>query len=260
MALPEAHPNVAIQGNSGVKLQQESISFNPETGYETHRTYSGPRSAILGHFNAFANDGWICSCTHEGPLYKLVVQTIDPFVADRWERVVEWAQISILQTPGLYGAASVEELAQWNVDTDFELSRGPLSTTEKAKQLAMIALWEPGKQTLYRLKGRGMTSFETKRYVLRLRRTIRATDIANASQADAEEVVYSTAKLKDLFGVPDAIAAKLPVAPDTVPIDLQWGWRNRTDDVETNLIWNKAQMVREWVFEAVPTTHYAFVS
>lgn len=248
-----ADPIVALAGNLGAKLQQDTRNFNPETGFERISVYSGPKASINGLFNALCTKGYICSISHEGPLWKVTVQFADNLVLDRWERTVEWAQVSILQTPGLYGAASVEELSQWNAEVDAEVAKS-------LPDLTTVAGWPAGQQRLYRAKARGMESFEIKRYVLRMRRTVPPTAIATADTPDANESVYSTDALIRIFGVPATIAAKLPGTPTITPVDTQWGWKFRTDDVEFIRAINRAQQLREWVFAAWPTDHYNFVS
>jgi hypothetical protein len=250
-------PIVALAGNLGAKLQQDTRNFNPETGFERVSVYSGPKASINGLFNAFCTKGYICSISHEGPLWKVTAQLADNLVLDRWERTVEWAQVDLLQTPGLFGAIDVPQLAKWNADIDHTINI--TADTEEATLRTTVQGWATGKQQLYRLKSRGMTSFEIKRYVLRMRRTVPPTAIATADTPDANESVYSTASLIDTFKVPDTIAAKLPATPSTTPIDTQWGWKFRTDDVEFIRAINRAQQLREWVFAAWPTSHYTFV-
>lgn len=242
-----------ITGQPDLRFIQREGNFNQDTGYEFVDLYSGPKAAVEAGFNQVSSQGYTCSKRRDrGPCWKLTVQVGGNFIADRWERAVEWIQVDLRQCPELIAAAGNEKtLAEWIKDIDDSLP--PNTVTEITTPATKAALWK--------YKARGGEAYETKRYILRLRRALPAEFIDQADAPDATERVYSTATLATTFLVPPVVASKLPNAPAAAaPSDTIWGWRLRTDDVEIIPFKNVATEIREWVFAAWSTLFYTAVT
>lgn len=251
MALPESHPKVAIQGNAGMKLQRRTINFSLDSGYEFIDVYTGTKSAATATQNNFIAAGYTCTNTHEGPHYTVTVQWGGDFVADRYERAVEWGQADLRSSPELLAlAGDAVTLATWVADIEQDLAKNiPTGFTTPA-----------GKALLWRLKARGVEGFEFKRYVLRLRRVRPANQASAADTADAKPSVYTTDSLFTTFKIPAAIRLILPATPDNAPADTQYGWMLRTDDVDINMAKGTSNETREWVFAPWVTQLVNFIS
>jgi hypothetical protein len=247
-------PKTALVGNQGGSLESEEVVFDPESGLQRVQIWTGMKDAMQGKFNAFAVSGWKASISRISgtPKYRVSAQIAEDLVADRWERVVEWAQVDIKANGALLDAAGDSlTLAQWVADIRQDLAKNTPAGITGASE----------KQILYGYMAAGQESYETRRVVLRSRRTRPATQIANAFPIDQQEVFYSTAKLNEIFSVPAAIRVLLPSTPTNIPVPYtQWGWRLRTDDVEIIPWLNRAMETKEWVFAAWPLLYYTYIS
>ena len=258
-------PNVAIAGNLKAILQAEEPYFDPGEGWQNQQTWIGTKDAIYAKASEMAAAGFKVRVTQKGPKYTAVCNiptvtgaTGEQQALDQYELDAEWAQDSIYANPRVVEASnnSTYKVATWRSRIEKALKTDPptsLTFTLNDTDLEIAAM-----QALYYLAALKVEAFETRRYVLRRRRTIPAT-YSQPVSLDPFEKIYRTATLISGFNIPALIAGQLPADPPFTPQGTVWGWKARTDASQFIPALNKKEEVKEWVFAAWASYLYQIV-
>jgi hypothetical protein len=163
--------------------------------------------------------------------------------------------VDIKNNPKLIKAAGDETtLATW-VKQCKDTLKDPQGTPLPAES---IPAKQAAKQGLFELMARGTDSYEVSRVIL-VERLIKPLSRLHQLTIWSVPVFYSTAALKNNYGVPAALAASLPPNPSDKPSNTEWGWKERENEEDVTPVYNKAEGVRMWVFAAWSTLMYDYV-
>jgi hypothetical protein len=170
---------------------------------------------------------------------------------DKWQIQTEWAQVDIRRSPKLLAKAGGDKAI---LNKAFDLAKKAIEdpTTE-----APIFAYDAA-VSIYNLLTHGADSYEVKRCVLTRVRTI-SPSYAQQIVIDATEKIFTTATLVNQFGVPAAIAARLPANPPGVITDSAWAWKERKQTSEFTLALGKVEEQSDWVFGLWSTVLYDVV-
>lgn len=239
-------------GNTGVVQLPSEFEGDPISGRREVQIFQGDESDLRVMADMMLAAGRRYRMQHEaGPRWRLAVSVADgnlqdTIPVDQWERVTEWREEPLLHNPSLLQAAGgVTTAANWFQEIKDALkSRKPVSGPQAKLQL-------------YNLMARGVESYPVRSVVLRRRRTAPISWLA-ASAVNAVEVAYTTARLIELFNIPQSVAEKLPDAPGHIqaPEDTYWAWLERSDDSVMSPALGKAEEIKEFIFGLVPSVLY----
>jgi hypothetical protein len=268
-------------GTSPLKISSE-VTFDPRYGYQTREMYSGTQASLaalnatlqllgvrttisqeggktfLSVFYALADPAGVETPNDYYELETEYVQestwknnlveadaaavvaageTVSSVLA-RWRRIIENALKGNIQT-----SATTTDGVEFEKRTD-----GPLAPSSLTSYL------EPAGLALYELFLRDGDAYETTRQVLS---RVRSISVVYSAQtvAQARPIIYTTAQLVSVFGIPAAIAARLPADPTEVPRGTVWSWKQRRNT--SRYEWNgRVNEVMSWTFAAWSTvTH-----
>jgi hypothetical protein len=240
-------------GDNSMRIISEARVFDPQLGISTELTYEGQMEEL----NVFAETQRLLGAKarvfpFEGPVYRATITIGDAqdggtaADVDVWERITEMGQEDIRNNPKVIRLAVGEvTLSLWVKDIKAAIRDGVYLTGVVSAQ----------EQALYELYARGADAFQTRKIVLRRRRTRPLTFLA-LSEVHAIELIYTTAALRTAFAVPAAIGAKLPVSGDFTPSNTAWGWVERADTSTIAVAYNKVEEIKDWVFAAWSTLLY----
>lgn len=246
-------------GNTNLTVVNIDRDFDPQTGWRVVFTYQGFQDPCNAQAALSATQGAKTSVRQfQGPVYRATISWGNSqdgsaeVPVDRWERVTEYVQEPLANNPNIIAAAGADGkiLSKWlkeiRKDLDSDVPQG-LDATASDSQRAV-----------YDLMSRGVQAHEVKRFVLRRRRTI-SLFYADVAVPNAVENIYSTAKLAQVFGIPNVIFAKLPATPASAPSNTVWSWKERADDSQYTPAYNKSEEVKDWVFAAWSTVVYNLI-
>lgn len=243
------------QLGASIKLVRTRRIFDPQQGWSTVEEWEGSKNACTNKQGEYFGVNVRTDLSHDGPKYRLTA-TIGEIQrtggeqeqpVDTWEIDTEWVQNSIYENPNvLQLAGTVLTLAAWKEEIDRARKKTPP---------ALDSSTPAGKVTLFEHIVRGVEAYEVKRIVLS---RVRSVSVGYAGQftCDAVDKVYTTARLISSFGIPSAIAARLPANPAYTPTNSAWSWKQRRASSRFSLRINKVEEVFDFVFAAWSTTLY----
>ena len=248
-------------GDNSFRKISSAPTFDVEHGWRVTDTYEGSEEAVKAGMGTFAAQGINgVSYQYNGPIWRAEFQIVPasdqtglPEVIDQWEFDTDFVQASIWNNPRVRALASTgDTLSIWKKDIlkaieDHKTNAEFAATGVSAQELAIFATVNQG--------GEG---FEYRRITLRRQRTLPITN-AQASRPDAVERVYSSAALIAAFGIPSAIAARMPVAPTEAPDYFAWTWKARRDSSVYVAQLGKLQESRDWVFAPWSIVEYVLM-
>lgn len=238
--------------------------FDPVTGAQAFDLWEGSEEDLIAQGQIFQAQGFKARVyQHDGPVYRMRVFFPDPNNGeepppfDTWERVEEMAQEDIRNNPVVVAAAvsaaggdpllGVAELNKWYKEAKDNLKNG-----------VGVVYANPARQAFSELIYRGTEAHEVTRVILRRRRLIRLSLMAQSEVLPVARI-YSTASLIAAFAVPNAVADALPDNPASTPSNTAWGWKRRPSSSVATPALNKCEEVTEFVFAAWSTLLYEHV-
>lgn len=244
-------PDPIKLGDTGVKIVDVQRDWHPQYGPSTTFIWEGEEEAL----NTMApNMGGVARVYRfNGPVYRMNVRYGDAqdgsteVPSDTWEIDTEMAEVSLWECPILVKlAGGSDELLIWK---SFILTAAEAKLDPPGHYPNDNAPWTGDLAATYREYLRGTRAFELKRPILKRIRTI-STNYANPVDIIVPEPVYTSNKLKDLYGIPVRIFAQLPDNPsaDVTPTDRFWGWKQRKESSKTVIALNKTEETIEWIF------------
>lgn len=243
------------QIGASIKLVRTRRQFDPQQGWSTIEEWEGSRNACTNKQGEYAAVGIRSDLSHDGPKWRLnvtigdIVRTggEDELPVDTWEIDTEWVQNSIYENPKVLElAGTVVTLAAW---------REEITRAMKKTPPALDSQTPAGKVRLFEHIVRGVEAYESKRIVVSRVRTI-SVGYAGQFTCDAVDKIYTTARLVTTFGIPVAIANRLPPNPSYVPANSAWSWKQRRSSSRFQLRVNKVEEVFDFVFAAWSTILY----
>ncbi len=131
---------------------------------------------------------------------------------------------------------------------------GPLDFNSSA-----VRQFDRLEKAIYRMLVRDEIAYESTRQVLTRQRTISINYSAKVV-AEARPVIYLTSDLITVFGIPSAIALRLPADPTDLPQDHVWAWKQQRNTAKYE--WNgRVTEVASWTFAAWSyVTHWLYPS
>ncbi len=278
-----------LQGAVLTRIYSDLV-LDPKYGPSTREVWQGKRSSLLALSAAYSAAGFRVEYSDNEGIGQLTVtlpqgndptQTETP--SDTWEIITEMDQQSVWNNKRVFQQASLDPLgaiaaiAYWRQKIQNALvgkyalagtgeplqyaefnpdSREPLTPA----QAGISATLHPFLYKMYAKFLRGEESFEFRRTTLRLSRVV-TSNYAGRAVVDPIEKIYTTAKLKSTFTVPDSVFRLLPINPaGTIPDNTAWSWKLRQDGYQIVLSTNKVQETKDWIFAAWDTDIYELVS
>lgn len=202
-----------VQDSSGVTPETPNDYYELETEYVQESVWHNDKVESAARVVAAANGG---------------AETTSGVLA-RWRRIIE---------AGMKGMVlSDDSNNQFN-----KITEGPVEPSSLAPDL------EPFGLDLYKDFVRDADTYETTRQVLTRNRTV---SVAYSAQtvAQTRPIIYTTAQLIAVFGIPAAVAARLPADPTDVPTNALWAWKQRRNT--SRYEWSgRVAEVMSWTFAA----------
>lgn len=182
---------------------------------------------------------------------------------DTWERLTELVQDDIRSDPKVIGliiqaTGDTPANAAYLINALYKDSKEKIKAGTNPNYNNPPSQYGAIAQAFFELLSRGADAFLQRRVILRRRRVIPGNQVLQ-STVNSVEKFYSTAALVRAFGVPGAIAEKLPIAGDVTPNNTAWGWMERQDTSIITPVFNQAEEVKDWVFAAWSTLLYDYV-
>jgi hypothetical protein len=249
-------------GDTTARVVEERREFDPVAGNTTTQVWEGDEDDLIPQGQLFRAAGYRVSIYQiNGPVYRMLVSMPDmadgspDAVTDTWERVEEMATIDLRNNPILIKTILTTVTPAKSASSLINKLYTEIRT--KLKDGVEFSYDNTAIQAMADLIGRGAEAYEHRRVVLRRRRSVHISKIAQ-SNVTALEKIYTTPKLIELFEVPPAVAAKLPPdpPPENTPSNTIWGWRERGATSTLTIGSVKAEEVNEFVFAALSTLLY----
>ena len=249
-------------GDTTARIIAEEREFDPVIGDRTVQTWEGDEEDLQAQATLFRQQGFRARVyQYGGPVYRMQVSLPDdgggtgtPPQVDTWERITETAQEDIRNNPLLVAAVTAtvpDNLKSAAMNAFYKDFKQKIRDGNN-----QVTFGEPALQAFFDLLSRGTDAHEVRRTVLRRRRSLPLTYLAQ-SEVLAVERIYSTAALVNAYQVPQAIASKLPVAGDITPSNTAWGWKERADT--STITGLKVEELKEFVFAAWSTALYQHI-
>lgn len=249
-------------GKAGCTMAEDGDDFDPSTGATFYQIWRGPKKSILAKAAQFRAAGWKVSRQKwSGPFYQIRCTLTGNYQnptnpglevpIDRYRITTELAQIDLRANPKLIaGSGSEADLALLIHDIDEALKDG--------LTLGDINI-SPVDVPVFNLRARGQQAYEIKRPVLTRIRSVSA-NYPRQFVIEPQPVIYKTAALIRVFGIPVAVSRRLAPDPAVKPSDTEWGWLWRQQDSDIVSTTTRVEEMDSWIFAAWSTATYDIVS
>lgn len=262
----------AIQ--DGTVITSFELDYVPGEGWTVNYNYGGIKTAVEEIGETLIPQGYDFEIGDQGPYHALSAtrqnkegdeQSYTDKFRIKGENVTKsiWTLEQVDQEMNAWVAAEilagnstarVEDYKKIITDALVDDTGGGFADLE----LELPSLLYPAAHAVYEELGRGADSYEAVYFVLSRARVVGPAYNQKLALKNTS-VIYTTAELFSVFGIPAFVHILMPQAPAITPANSRWGWRSRAEEVRW-IEGRKVEFTQDFAYAAWSTNIYSTYS